>query len=143
MTAPEHKAIHLNSKGFTLLEVIVAMAVLSIVMVTLFRLQASTVGLSGAVAFNQVAPRLAKEQVHALIENNFNPDDLDQELEAPYTGYTWACDIREAGEDQDWDSILPSRQLKRLKQIKITILSPDRNSTFSLSTWTYDNSIPK
>jgi prepilin-type N-terminal cleavage/methylation domain-containing protein len=126
-----------DTRGFTLVEVIVAMAVLAIVMVTLFRLQSSTVGLSEAAAFKQAAPRLALGQIDALEENGFNPGELPQEFKGRYQNYSWTCDIKEGSWSADWDGILSSRQVKGLRRIQMTILSPEQKRSFTLLTWRY------
>lgn len=126
-----------DTRGFTLVEVIVAIAVLAMVLVTLFRLQSSTVGLSEAAYFKQTAPLLALRKIDALEGNGFDPGNLPQEFKGRYQGYTWVCDIKEGSWSADWDGIFSRGQVKGLRKIKMTIFSPEQKRSFTLLTWRY------
>ena len=127
-----------NETGFTLLEVMVAMAVLAIVLATVFKLQSSTINLSEAAHFKGIAPFLAQQQISALEQNGFDPDDLSKEFEGSYWGYTWSCDIQDGG-GADWEDILSEQGAEGLKKIQIIIYSPNQTRSFALVTWRYEN----
>ncbi len=127
-----------NKAGFTLMEVMVAMAVLAIVLATLFKLQSSTIGLSEAAHFKGIAPVLARQQLSALEQNGFDPEELPREFEGRHAGYTWSCDIQK-GDSADWEEILSKKEAEELKKIQITIFSPNQTRSFSFVTWRFKN----
>ena len=123
--------------GFTLIEVITAMAVLGIVMTTLFRLQSATVTLFEAALFRETAPVLARQQLAALELNGFKPDELPERING--AGYTWACQITEGDFCADWDGVLSKRMARGLRKIKVTVFSPDGNRGFTLVSWRFSH----
>src|SRR6056297_448503 len=56
-----------GSRGFTLIEIMVSMALLAIVLVAVFRLFSQTMGTEGAVRFYTKAPLLARQKMAETI----------------------------------------------------------------------------
>ena len=82
--------------GFTLLEVLVALAIIAIVFVSVLRLQGQTISMDDSVRFYSVAPFLAQAKMSEVISN---PSEYtggssgDFGDDAP--GYSWQVNIDE------------------------------------------------
>lgn len=126
-----------TEKGFTLLEILVAMAVLAVVLTTVFKLQSSTVALSEAAHFKALAPVLAEQQMAGLAMATYEPDRTSGTFDAPYAGYAWECEILSGGDEADWDELLTEAQADRLKRIRLTVFGPGKSQKFTLDTWRY------
>ncbi len=124
-------------KGFTLIEIMVAMAVLAIVLATLFKLQSSTIALSEAAHFKTLAQVLARQQMAALELSGYEPDELSKEFQDEYKGYTWSCEVKTGTDAGNFDEMLSEAQTEKLKKISLTIYSPGQLRSFSLKTWRY------
>lgn len=61
-----------TDRGFTLLEVMVALSIMSIVLVAVYRMHGQTIDMAGAAQFYAVAPQLAQS---ALAEFELRPSD--------------------------------------------------------------------
>ena len=124
-------------KGFTLLEILVAMAVLAIVLTSAFKLQSSSLVLSEAAHFKAVAPVLAERQLAVLALDGYDSDDMAGAFDTPYNGYTWKCDVADFTDKTGWEEILSESQAGRLKQIRLTVSNPGQGRQFTLNTWRY------
>ena len=124
----------LNSKGFTLIEVMVSILVLATVLVTLFRLQSSTITLAGSGNFYSLAPFLARQQLSALVPVG-NPETLSGEFGQEFAGYGWSCQINNA--DFDALSLISEPQFENFKRIHLEITSPDKKKVYKITTWRY------
>lgn len=85
-----------NHRGFTLLEVMVAVCVISIVLVSIVRLQGQTISMNETIRFYAVAPLLAQAK---LSEITLKPEDFEGSQSGDfgddYPGYTWKAEIEE------------------------------------------------
>lgn len=131
MTAPE--------KGFTLMEVMVSLAVLAIVLATVFKLQSSTIALARAAHFKSSAPMLARQQLAQLAQNNYDPEEFEGEFTENFPGFSWTCEIESGADRGGWEDILSETRPEQLKKISITIFGPDRDRQFTLGTWRFIN----
>ncbi len=126
-----------SEKGFTLIEIMVAMAVLAIVLATLFKLQSSTIALSEAAHFKTLAQVLVRQQMAALELAGYEQDELPKEFKNEYEGYTWSCEVETGADAGNFDEILSEAQAEKLKKISLTIYSPGQVRSFTLNTWRY------
>ncbi len=80
--------------GFTLLEVLVALGILAIVLLAVFRLQAQALSMSQESRFYTLAPHLARS---VLKERETAPDaplaSGEGDFGADYPGYTWKITV--------------------------------------------------
>ncbi len=122
-----------NQRGFTLLEIMVSMAVLGLVLVTLFKLQSTTMGAAGAGKFYSIAPWLAKEQLAVLLQEE--PTTGSGVFEGPFKGYEWSCEIENQVFDED--TALPGLKAGSLKKINLEITHPAGGRQYKMTTWRY------
>lgn len=102
--------------GFTLLEVMVAVAILSIVFISVFRMHTQTLAMSGSVRFYSLAPLLAQSK---LAECECKPpDDLTNDsgdFGDDFPGYTWQIAV------SDVTSEILEDTAKDIKRIDIAV----------------------
>ena len=133
MTVSESAARRAGPPGFTLMEILVSIAVIAIVLVSLFRIQSGSIDLTAANRFHNTAPFLAKKQL-ALIESDLTDKESDQgEFEPPFDTYQW----RYAVSDADIDGIgeLPENEAGGLKRIEIEIIQAHTNRSYRVNTF--------
>ncbi len=86
----------MSDRGFTLLEVLVALAMIAIVMVSVMRLQGQSISMNKTARFYSVAPFLAQSK---MAEVKFDPFAFtgggDGNFEDAFAGYTWTVRIEE------------------------------------------------
>jgi general secretion pathway protein I len=83
-----------NRRGFTLLEVMVAVSIIAIVLVSIVRLQGQTISMNETIRFYAVAPLLAQAK---LSEITLKPEDFEGSQSGDfgddYPGYAWKSEI--------------------------------------------------
>lgn len=126
-----------GNKGFTLMEIMVSLAVLAIVLATLFRLQSSTIGLAEAGHFKAAAPMLARQVLATAAEKNFMPDNPSGEFQGEFEGYSWEYGLETAGDLGGLEEFISGDRAEQFKKIKIIVYSPGRERSFSLETWRF------
>jgi len=120
--------------GFTLLEIMVAVSLIAIVLVSIYKMQAQTISMNYEARFYATAPLLAQfkmtEQETKSLEDltsdsgNFGDD---------FPGYSWSMVV------DDVDSEALGNTAKDLKKIDVTILLNDDEFTYSLRTYRFQN----
>ncbi|MCD4744385.1 MAG: prepilin-type N-terminal cleavage/methylation domain-containing protein [Desulfobacteraceae bacterium] len=126
-------------KGFTLLEVLIAMAIIGIVFVSVFRMHAGNIRLVQREKFDSIAPLLAAKQL-ALIETDIMKyDNMSDEFDKEYKGYKWRCEISDMSlsDFDDSDSALDKNSIEDFKKITLTISGFDKEHIYKIITWRY------
>ncbi|TFG93098.1 MAG: type II secretion system protein GspI [Syntrophobacterales bacterium] len=97
------------SGGFTLLEVMLAMAILAISLTAVFQSQSQSISMAGRSRFETTAPLLAQSEM-AQIEAK-SPGDIhagEGDFGDTFPDYTWSLDIAET-------------EIENLKKITLTV----------------------
>ena len=68
---------NLRCSGFTLLEIMVALSIIAIVLVSVYKMQAQTISMSSDVKFNTLAPLLAQKKIAELQAKGTVKDTTD------------------------------------------------------------------
>ncbi len=80
--------------GFTLLEVMVAVSIIAIVLVSIVRLQGQTISMNETIRFYAIAPLLAQAKLTEIV---LKPSDFEGaqsgDFGDEYPGYTWTTNI--------------------------------------------------
>jgi general secretion pathway protein I len=127
-------AMHARTKpagGFTLLEVMVALAVLAIALTSIYRLQSQTMMMSASARFYSLAPQLARAKLAEIERQEFKDiaggsGDFGQD----YPGYGWVVTI----EDMPTDLITD----KKYHWVAITLtISKNEENSYQLRTFRF------
>lgn len=80
--------------GFTLLEIMVAISLMAIVLVTVFNMHLQTINMNSFVKFDTIAPMLAQKKM-AEIEKDVLKDSTGDsgEFGDKYPGFTWLVSV--------------------------------------------------
>lgn len=100
--------------GFTLLEVMAAVAIVSIVLMAVYKLHLQTISMNTAARFYTVAPVLA-QRVIADFELNEDEMGTSGDFGDAFPGYLWSADIG------DVESELLGETAERLKRLDVTV----------------------
>ena len=138
MTVNMHSECHRQTRGFTLLEVLVAMGVMALVMVTLFRMHGSTLTLAGAGRFTSMIPQAGSRIMASAAAGRSVPDRMPEEFETAFSGLSWTCELEDAAFESPVD-ILPA-QSEKFKKIRVTITGSGKS--FEVITWRYFSETP-
>ncbi|WP_020589794.1 prepilin-type N-terminal cleavage/methylation domain-containing protein [Desulfobacter curvatus] len=122
--------------GFTLIEVIVAMAIIATVMTALFRMQSGTINLAGADDFQTAARYLAAKAL-AQIELSINDPELKGEFDQAFKGYTWQCEVTDVA--ANLSDIMPdlAEEAGTLKKIDLTITRKQGDRSYHVETFRF------
>ena len=85
-----------NSSAFTLLEVMIAIAILAITLATLYGSQARSLSYATEARFNFVAPELATAKLAELQSGVRNLINDSGDFGEDFPGYTWSLEINDA-----------------------------------------------
>ena len=121
-----------TSFGFTLLEVMIALAVMSIVLVSVYRMHSQSLTMNTAARFYTVAPLLAQNkmaELEALSSDGF-PDDSG-DFGDQYQGYSWRTSISEVSSE------VLGEAANDLKRIDLTVSYNNNQFIHSLRTYRF------
>ena len=121
-----------QKKGFTLLEVMVALSIIAIVLVSVYRMQAQTVSMNNEVRFYVTAPMLAQIKM-AEIESESLEDigDDSGDYGDEFPDYRWNIVI------DDVESTALGNIAKNLKKIDLLISFNNDEFTYNLRAYKY------
>ncbi len=118
--------------GFTLLEVMVALAVMSIVLVSVYRMHSQSLTMNTAARFYTQAPILAQgkmAELEALSSGAFpeNSGDFGEQ----FPGYSWKTSVA------DITSEILGEVAEDLKRVDITVSLNENQFVYSLRTYRF------
>lgn len=121
-----------SSAGFTLLEVLVAVAVASVALLAVYRLQGQTINLNYSIRFYAAAPLLAQDALarfesESLEEATDDSGDFGDE----FPGYLWEISV------EDIESELLGEVAERLKKINVAVTYNENEFLFTYSTFRF------
>ena len=116
-----------QAAGFTLLEIMVSISIISIVLVAVYRMHIQTIAMNSAVKFYTIAPLLAHGKIAEL---EINPsDELTDDsgnFGEEFSGYRWNLSIN------DIESEFLGTTSEELKKIDVTISFNNDELTYNL-----------
>lgn len=118
--------------GFTLLEIMIALSLMAIVLVSVYRMHAQTLRLNEEIRFNATAPLLAQAKIAELaLRPPGSLTDGEGDFGDDFPGYTWRILSAEAELPAEVD--LPGRLL----QVDLAVAMEPANRMYHLRTYTY------
>ena len=117
------------SPGFTLIEVVAAMAIMAIVLLAVYRLHAQTISMNGAVRFYTIAPLLAQIRLSAIDTDPEGRDSGSGDFGPDFPGYAWEVTI------EDTESEYLGETAENLKKIDLVISLNENESTYRVRTY--------
>lgn len=124
----------IDNKGFTFLELMVSVCIISLVFVSLFRMQSGTTALASADKFDVLAPLLANELLTEIEQDLEDWSQTQGEFGNQFPGIAWACEIIDIPMEEIIESTSDSSE-HHLKRIDIKIVNQSSNRSFDFSTW--------
>jgi general secretion pathway protein I len=118
--------------GFTLLEIMVAVSIIAIVLVSVYKMQAQAITMNYAARFYVTAPLLAQLKIAEVeIENLGELADNSGDFGDEFPGYRWNVVI------EDIESELLGNIAKNLKKIDVNVSFNTDEFTYSLRTYRF------
>jgi len=126
--------------GFTLVEMMVAMAILATVMVALFRMQSGTIRLAGGDDFQTTSRYLAAKALAQIVLSIDDPGRKGAFGQA-FKGYAWQCEVTDM--NAGFSDIMPELADKAgtLIKIDLTITRQQGNRSYHVETFRYSPGI--
>ena len=122
-----------NNRGFTLLEVMISVAIIAFVFVSIFRMQSSTIDLATAGNFNTLAPMLARKLLNDVENDLADWSEFEGDFSDNFPRIQWRLEISESFFETD-DFISEDNQ-ERFKKIEIEIFSSSGSRSYKINTW--------
>jgi general secretion pathway protein I len=122
--------------GFTLLEVMVAVAIVAIAFSAVYKLYSQAFAMNQSARFYATATLLAQTKLAEL--STQSPSDLMDDsgnFADQFAGYSWQITVREVEAEE---LTLPQQALR---QIDIVITNDQQGESFSLRTYRFDNNV--
>ena len=86
----------LQQKGFTLLEIMIAVAIIAIALTTLLGSQSQSVSFANSAQFETMAALLAQSKMSELvIEDSFSLSSNNGDFGDDFPGYTWEAEVND------------------------------------------------
>ena len=115
------------------MEVMVALAVLSIALTSIYRLQGQTMIMSGSARFYNMAPKLAQAKLAEVERSPFAEITNESgDFGTDFPGYTWTIAV------EDMPTELISSEKYHLMRITVSISQEDENS-YEIQTYRFLN----
>jgi general secretion pathway protein I len=135
---PVMRRIHLpllppkSGGGFTLLEVIVAMAIMATVLVSVYRLYSQSLSMTMVSRFYIQAPQLAQQKLAELETASFKNTVQDSgDFGENFPGYTWQVAV------EGIDSEMLGEVSQDLKRIDLTVAYHQNEFTYQVRTYRF------
>ena len=129
---PFYTKTYRSSTGFTLLEIMVAISIIAIVLVTVYRMHAQTISMNFISRFYTVAPVLAKKiltQVETKALDDLADDSGDFGKE--FSDYKWQVSVKEVESDALGEIA------KDVKQIEVTVSLNEDEDVYTLRSYRF------
>lgn len=129
--------------GFTLLEILVSMALVALVVVSVFKLQGGTIAMARRCVFYSLAGHLAASAIAGTSGSDFDEASASGDFGDALRGASWQRSIHqweglEGAENAGAGDTVTDARFLRMD----LVIEYDGSEAFSLSTWRYDATTP-
>ena len=123
---------HSDRNGFTLLEMMVAVSIIAIVLLAVYRLHSQTLLMNLSARFYTVAPLLAQSKLAELETSTISElSEGSGDFGEDYTGYNWEISV------SDIESEPLESTTDNLKQIDIKVIFNQGELSYDLRTYRF------
>ena len=134
-TVYRYRLLSSNDRGFTFLEVMICVSIISLILTSLFWMQSGTIELSAAGKFNSIAPELTRRLIVRMEHDLDNWSEFEGDFKETFPGFKWVCKISEPlFEELDFIS---EENYNNFKKIDIEIIGPSRQRSYKTTTWRF------
>ena len=129
---PFYTKTYRSRSGFTLLEIMVAVSIIAIVLVTVYRMHAQTISMNFISRFQTTAPMLAK-RILTEVETKTLDDLADDsgDFGKDFSDYKWQVSVKEVESDALGEIA------KDLKQIEITVSLNEDEDVYTIRSYRF------
>ena len=121
---------NLKKRGFTLLEIMVAISLIAIVLVTVLKLNIQTISMSNYAKFYATAPLLAQNKIDEIaMESSYEQISDSGNFKEEFPGYAWRISIEDVLSEE------LGNVAENFKQVDVTISLNDDQFTYALRTY--------
>ena len=121
---------NLKKRGFTLLEIMVAISLIAIVLVTVLKLNIQTISMNNYSKFYTIAPLLAQSKIDEIaMESSYEEISDSGSFEEEYSGYTWRISVEDVLSEE------LGNVAENFKRVDVTISLNDDQFTYALRTY--------
>ena len=119
-----------GSSGFTLLEVMVALAIIATVLVSVYQLHAQSLSLANETRFNGIAPFLAQQKMSEMTSGQTElPEDASGDFGEDFPNYKWKLDMEPLA------SGFEEKEVIVFARIDLTVFSDSNPFSYHLRTY--------
>lgn len=124
-------------RGFTLIEVLVALMIITVAMTSVYRLQSDTLRMSSSKRFYSLAPKLAQSKLAEIESQGLKEaSDSSGDFGEEYPGYTYTVRLEDVQSDIVGELAQKSQQRYHLTRIEVTV-SQEEKETYALRTYRF------
>lgn len=120
-----------SDRAFTLLEVMVAVAIIAVALVTLFGSQSRSLSYATEAQFNIIAPMLASLKLAEVERGIVAISDDEGDFGEDYSGYSWKMEVEEA----ELELETPVEMKNPLQKIALTVLWSGSPFSYTLTSY--------
>jgi general secretion pathway protein I len=119
--------------GFTLLEIMVAVSIVAIVLVSVYKMHAQTIWMSNAVKFHTTAPLLAQQKLAEFEATSSHQQISDSgDFGDGFPGYAWQLSV------DDIDSEFLGNVAEDLKRVDVTVTFRQNENSYHIRAYRFD-----
>ncbi len=123
---------NISNAGFTLLEVMVALAIMAIVLVAVYKMQSQTIRMTIAEKFYTRAPFLAQSKIARIMADSQDDSEGDSgDFGTDFPGYTWVSAIEDTSSEE------LETESENLKKIDVAIFFNAGEFKYALRSYYY------
>jgi general secretion pathway protein I len=132
LTLKAHPLVHIprGNRAFTLLEVMIAVSIIAIALVTLLGSQSRSLSHATEAQFNIIAPMLASLKLAEVKGGTVAAENDDGDFGENFSGYSWKMAVEDAVFDEYQEL---AKLAKPLQRVEITILWSAAPYSYSLT----------
>jgi len=120
--------------GFTLLEIMVAVAILAIVLSAVLRLHLQSIAMAQEARFHAVAPLLAQQKLAQIQGRGWDIDGSGQgDFDGEFSQYAWTATVETIAAEE------PADVMENMKRVEVTITLNQDERRYALRRYVFQH----